>query len=66
MWQAVLRTSRAASRGLLPGLAVLGHRFFAAYLIEDNVAIVYRVLDLRQNPESIRGYLKPDVQPEQR
>ena len=35
------------------------------YLIEEEVVIVYRVLDLRQNPESIREYLKPDDQPEQ-
>lgn len=33
---------------------------------EDDVVIVYRVLDLRQNPESIRDYLKLDDQPEQR
>ena len=36
-----------------------------SYLIEDDVVIIYRVLDLRQNPESIRDYLKPDGQPEQ-
>ncbi|TVR54483.1 MAG: type II toxin-antitoxin system RelE/ParE family toxin [Spirochaetaceae bacterium] len=39
--------------------------FAVYYLIEDDVVIVYRVLDLRQNPESIRVYLKPDDQPEQ-
>jgi plasmid stabilization system protein ParE len=47
---------------------LLSRRFpFAVYyLIEDDVVIVYRVLDLRQNPESIRNYLKLDDQPEQR
>ena len=46
---------------------LLSRRFpFAVYyLIEDNVVIVYRVLDLRQDPESIRGYLTPNDQPEQ-
>jgi hypothetical protein len=46
---------------------LLSRRFpFAVYyLIEDDVAIVYRVLDLRQNPESIRDYLKLDDQSEQ-
>lgn len=41
---------------------LLSRRFpFAIYyLIEDTVVIVYRVLDLRQDPESIRDYLKPD------
>ncbi len=41
---------------------LLSRRFpFAVYyLIEDTVIIVYRVLDLRQDPESIRDYLKPD------
>jgi plasmid stabilization system protein ParE len=33
--------------------------FAVYYLIEDTVVIVYRVLDLRQDPESIRDYLKP-------
>jgi len=46
---------------------LLSRRFpFAVYyLIEDDVVIVYRVLDLRQNPASIRDYLKPDDPPEQ-
>ena len=35
------------------------------YLIEDEVVIVYRVLDLRQNPASIRENLTADDQPEQ-
>lgn len=41
---------------------LLSRRFpFAVYyLMEDDVVIVYRVLDLRQNPESIRDYLKSD------
>ena len=41
---------------------LLSRRFpFAVYyLIEDTVIIVYRVLDLRQDPESIRDYVKPD------
>ena len=46
---------------------LLYRRFpFAVYhLIEDDVFVVYRVLDLRQSPESIRDYLRPDDQPEQ-
>jgi hypothetical protein len=36
-----------------------------SYLIEDDVVIVYRVLDLRQNPASIRDHLKLGNQPEQ-
>ena len=45
---------------------LLSRRFpFAVYyLIQDDVVIVYRVLDLRQNPESIRDYLKSGDQPE--
>jgi plasmid stabilization system protein ParE len=47
---------------------LLSRRFpFAVYyLIEDTVVIVYRVLDLRQSPESIRDYLKLDDQSEQK
>jgi plasmid stabilization system protein ParE len=46
---------------------LLSRRFpFAVYyLIDDDAVVVYRILDLRQNPESIRDYLKPDGQPEQ-
>ncbi len=46
---------------------LLSRRFLFAvyYLIEDDVVIVYRVLDLRQDPESIRDYLKPHDQLEQ-
>jgi len=46
---------------------LLSRRFpFAVYyLIEDDMVIVYRVLDLRQNPASIRDYLKPDDPTEQ-
>ena len=33
--------------------------FAGYYLIEDEVVIVYRVLDLRQNPDTIRDYLRP-------
>jgi len=35
------------------------------YLIENEVVIVYRVLDLRQDPVSIRGDLTAEDQPEQ-
>ena len=32
--------------------------FAVYYVIEDEVVIVYRILDLRQNPDSIRDDLK--------
>ncbi|MFP4205524.1 MAG: type II toxin-antitoxin system RelE/ParE family toxin [Spirochaetaceae bacterium] len=46
---------------------LLSRRFpFAVYyLIEDDVVIVYRVLDLRQNPASIGDYLTLDDRPKQ-
>ena len=34
--------------------------YFLDSLFSDTVVIVYRVLDLRQDPESIRDYLKPN------
>ena len=59
-----------SSRTSIPCCSMLGYirshsDTIVSYLIEDDVVIVYRVLDLRQNPASIRDHLKLGNQPEQ-